>query len=82
MLMTSVLAVGSQLSNLDLQDVVSSPPELDTLEGCLATALNRLHDVLGRQVGHDLAADTFQSSILRTFNCINFLGLKKIKTLK
>ena len=40
LLMTSVLSVGSNLSDLDLEDVVCPPPELDTVEGGLAAALN------------------------------------------
>ena len=80
--MTGVLTVCGEFADLDLDDTVRPPPQLDTLEGGLAAALHGLDHVLGGQVGHDLAADTFQFSILRTFNCINFLGLKKIKTLK
>ena len=37
---TSVLIVRSNLANLDLEDVLCPPPQLDTVEGGLTAALN------------------------------------------
>lgn len=68
-LITSILIAGGDLSDLDLEDVLRPAPELDTVEGGLAAALDRLDDVLGREVRQDLTAQTFQSAAPQTFNC-------------
>ena len=82
--MTGVFTAGRMFSNLDLNDVVSPAPQLDTVEGGLAAALDRLDDVLGREVRQDLTAQTFQSAAPQTFNCSlsNIPRLEKIKTFK